>query len=144
MSDGARVHTGISDEPLSVSDAGAFVADAGAGATVTFAGTVRNVSEGRPVRGLEYETYRDHAETQLHELGQRVVAKWPELRALWMVHRTGALAIGEPAVVVATSAPHRAAAFEAAAWAIDTLKSEVAIWKKEHWADGDAHWPGTD
>ena len=144
MTDGVRVHTAISDEPLSVSDAGAFVADPGAGATVTFAGTVRDASEGRPVTGLEYEAYREHAGAQLLELAGRVVTKWPELRALWMVHRTGSLAIGEPAVVVATSAPHRAAAFEAAAWAIDTLKAEVAIWKKERWADGEAHWPGTD
>lgn len=144
MSDGVRIHTRISEHPLAVGDAGAFVADPGAGATVTFAGTVRSSSEGRPVSGLEYEAYREHAELQLQELAARVTGRWPEVIALWMVHRVGTLAIGEPAVVVAVSAPHRPAAFEAAAWAIDTLKAEVAIWKKEHWADGRSHWPGTD
>lgn len=140
----ARIHTGISDEPLSVSDAQRFVADPGAGAAVVFTGTVREVSEGRSVSGLTYEAFTERAEAQLQELAGRVIGEWPDLRALWMVHRVGALAISEEAVVVATSAPHRGAAFASAAWAIETLKAEVAIWKKEHWTDGATHWPGTD
>lgn len=140
----ARVHTAISDQPLSATVAQQFVEDPAAGATVVFTGTVRNHSEGRQVAGLTYEAYRERAEQQLDDLARRALSDWPDLRAVWMTHRTGALAIGEPAVVVAVSAPHRAAAFDAAAWAIETLKAEVAIWKQEHWADGDVHWPGVD
>jgi molybdopterin synthase catalytic subunit len=143
-SEQVRVRTAISDQPLSVSDAQGFVTDPGAGAIVVFTGTVRDASEGRSVSGLTYEAYAERAEVQLQELAGRAMGKWPDLRALWMVHRVGALAISEPAVVVASSAPHRASAFEAAAWVIETLKSEVAIWKQEHWTDGAAHWPGTD
>lgn len=144
MSGQARVHTAIGDDPLSPADAQQFVEDPAAGATVVFTGTVRNHSEGRQVAGLTYEAYRERAEQQLAALAQHTLGEWPDLRAVWMAHRTGALAIGEAAVVVAVSAPHRAAAFTAASWAIETLKAEVAIWKQEHWADGAVHWPGTD
>lgn len=144
MTSTARVHTALSADPLSVDDAHRHVMDPGVGATVVFTGTVRDHSEGRSVSGLTYEAYTEHAEQQMAELAQRVIMKWPEVRALWMVHRVAALAIGDAAVVVATSAPHRGAAFEAAAWAIETLKAEVAIWKQEHWTEGDSHWPGTD
>lgn len=144
MSGRARVHTAITTEPLSPGDAQQFVEDPAAGATVVFTGTVRNHSEGREVAGLTYEAYRERAEQQLDAVARQTLQRWQVLQAVWMVHRTGALAIGEPAVVVAVSAPHRAAAFEAAAWAIETLKAEAAIWKQEHWADGAVHWPGTD
>ena len=140
----ARVHTAISDLPLSVDDAHGFVLDPRAGATVVFTGTVRNLSEGRSVSGLSYEAYTERAEVQLRELAHQALQTWPDLCGLWMVHRVGDLAICDPAVVVAASAPHRESAFEAARWAIETLKAEVAIWKQEHWADGVSHWPGTD
>lgn len=143
MVDGPRTHTAISDEPLSFDEAGSWVADPAAGATVVFTGVVRDHAEGRAVAGLTYEAYRERAEVQLAELAARALARWPELRALWVVHRIGSLAIGEPAVVVAASSPHRAEAFAAAQWVIDTLKDEVAIWKQEHWSDGGAHWPGS-
>jgi molybdopterin synthase catalytic subunit len=65
------------------------------------------------------------------------------VRAVWLEHRTGALAIGEPSVVVAVSAPHRDEAFAAARYGIDTLKATVPIWKQEHWRDGGRHWPGS-
>ena len=144
MSEATRIHTSITGEPLSADQAQGWVRDPAAGAVVVFTGTVRITSEGRSVSGLTYESYVERAEQQLVGLARRVIAQWPDLCALWMVHRTGSLGIGEDAVVVAVSAPHRGSAFEAATWAIDTLKSEVAIWKQEHWADGRSHWPGTD
>jgi molybdopterin synthase catalytic subunit len=140
----ARLHSRLTGEPLSLDRASAFVADPAAGAIVVFSGTVRDSAEGRAVAGLEYEAFPERAGPQLAVLARRVVDDWPQVRAVWVEHRTGSLAIGEPSVVVAVSAPHRAQAFEAARWAIDTLKGEVAIWKREHWADGTAHWPGTD
>ncbi len=139
----ARMHTALTDVPLSVSDAYDFAEDPQAGAVVVFTGTVRATTDGRDVAGLSYESYAERAERQLDALAAEVFAKWPEAVAVWLEHRVGELAIGEPAVVVAVSAGHRDEAFSAARWAIDTLKDTVAIWKQEHWADGDAHWPGT-
>lgn len=140
----ARIHTEITHAPLSVPAAHAFVADPRAGAAVVFTGNVRNHAEGRSVAGLTYEAFEEHAGIRLAELAAEVADRWPSVRAVWMVHRLGELAIGEPAVVVAVAADHREEAFVAARHGIDTLKATVPIWKQEHWADGGAHWPGTD
>lgn len=140
----ARVHTAITPDPLSVEAAHAFTADPRAGAVVVFAGTVRNHADGRDVSGLTYEAYEEHAAERLAALADEVTQKWPSVRAVWMTHRLGALGIGEPSVVVAVSSDHRDEAFAAARHGIDTLKATVPIWKQEHWADGGAHWPGTD
>jgi molybdopterin synthase catalytic subunit len=139
----ARMHTALTDVPLSVSDAYGFAEDPQAGAVVVFTGTVRASTDGRDVAGLSYEAYAERAQRQLEALAAEVAATWPQTTAVWLEHRVGDLAIGEPAVVVAVSAGHRDEAFTAARWAIDTLKDTVAIWKQEHWVDGDAHWPGT-
>ena len=137
-----KLHTELTARPLSVEAAYAFAAVPAAGAVVVFTGTVRRISEGRTVRGLSYEAYADRAVPQLEALAEQVVQRWPTVTAAWLAHRTGDLAVGEPAVVVAVSAPHRPEAFEAARWAIDELKATVAIWKKEHWAEGGSRWPG--
>jgi molybdopterin synthase catalytic subunit len=140
----ARVHTAITHEPLAVDAAHSFAADPRAGAVVVFTGTVRNHADGREVSGLTYEAYEEHAAERLAALAEEVIATWPSVRAVWMMHRLGALTIGEPSVVVGVSADHRDEAFGAARHGIDTLKASVPIWKQEHWADGGAHWPGTD
>ncbi|HSJ43083.1 MAG TPA: molybdenum cofactor biosynthesis protein MoaE [Euzebyales bacterium] len=140
----ARVHTAITHEPLSADAAHGFASDPRAGAVVVFSGTVRNHAEGRDVAGLTYEAYEEQACSHLAALARDVADRWPSVRAVWMVHRLGALAIGEPSVVVAVSADHRGEAFAAARHGIDTLKETVPIWKQEHWADGGTHWPGTD
>lgn len=141
---GARMHTRITADPLGIDEAHVFASDPRSGAVVVFTGTVRNHAEGRGVARLTYEAFEGQAEARLAALAREITDKWPTVRALWMEHRTGVLAIGEPAVVVAVSADHRAEAFEAASYGIDTLKATVPIWKKEHWTDGTAHWPGTD
>ena len=138
-----RTHVRLSAEPLPVDAALRFVADAGAGGTVLFTGTARDHAEGRAVDALEYEAFAERAEPAMAELATRAAARWADLRAIWIEHRTGRLEVGDEAVVVAVSAPHRDEAFAAARWLIDTLKAEVAIWKKEHWAGGGSHWPGT-
>lgn len=138
-----RTHVRLSADPLSADAALRFVADPGAGGTVLFTGTARDHADGRAVEALEYEAFTERAEPGMAALAARAAERWPELRAVWIEHRTGRLAIGEEAVVVAASAPHREEAFAAARWLIDTLKAEVPIWKKEHWAGGGAHWPGT-
>lgn len=140
----ARVHTAITAEPLALEPAYAFLADPAAGAVVVFAGTVRNHAEGRSVAGLTYEAFADQAQARLEQLAAQLCTRWPSVRAVWMTHRTGALAIGEPSVVVGVSSDHRPVAFDAARHAIDTLKATVPIWKQELWSDGSSHWPGTD
>lgn len=139
----ARLHFRLTDFPLSAEAAHSFCADPAAGAAVVFTGMVRNHSEGRDVTGLTYEAYPERAAAQLDDLAHEVVRRFPASTAVWLEHRTGALAIGEVAVVVGVSAGHRDEAFLAARWAIDELKSTVAIWKQEHWAQGGSSWSGT-
>ena len=105
------------------------------GAIVTFDGCVRNHSHGRSTLYLEYEGYEAMALAKLREIGQLVHEKFAIDRVA-IVHRLGRLEIGESSVFIAVSAAHRAAAFEACRWAIDTLKQTVPIWKKEFFADG--------
>lgn len=140
----ARLHTRLTIDPLSPDEAHRFCADPSAGAIVVFTGAVRNVSEGNAVHGLTYEAYAERASAQLDTLAAEVVSRHPASVAVWLEHRTGDLAVGEAAVVVGVSAPHRDQAFSAARFGIDELKATVAIWKREHWAAGGSHWPGVD
>ncbi|HVE47280.1 MAG TPA: molybdenum cofactor biosynthesis protein MoaE [Acidimicrobiales bacterium] len=129
--------TGLTAAPIPVADALAWAVDPGCGAVVSFAGTVRDHAEGRPgVSLLEYEAYEDEVEPRLDALAAEARRRWPVLGRLVLVHRTGALEVEEVAVLVVASAPHRAEAFEAAQWCIDTLKATVPIWKRETWQDG--------
>ena len=86
--------------------------------------------------GLSYEAYEDAAERRLTEVAAETRRRWPVVERLALLHRVGDLALSEPSVVVVASSPHRAEAFEAARFAIDTLKETVPIWKREHWAGG--------
>src|SRR5207244_8415784 len=104
-------------------------------AIATFTGTVRDNSRARRVLYLEYEAYRPMAERKLGELAAEVARRW-ECR-IALRHRLGRLEIGEASVMVAVSSPHRATAFEACRYAIDTLKVTVPIWKKEVWEGGE-------
>lgn len=106
---------------------------------VLFSGTARDHAAGRPnVSVLEYEAYESQVEPRLEELADELRRRWPELGRIAMIHRVGVLRIGESAVVVAVSSPHRQAAFEAAAHGIDALKRTVPIWKRERWAEGES------
>jgi len=105
------------------------------GAIVTFDGFVRNESHGRATKYLEYEAYEPMALAKMREIGAQVHERFA-IRRIAMVHRLGRLDIGETSVFIAVSAPHRAAAFEACRYAIDTLKRTVPIWKKEYFEDG--------
>lgn len=125
----------LSGEPLSVDAALASVRGPDAGGVVLFLGTVRDSSRGTRVRHLEYEAYPEMAEAKMREIAARLEERHAPLR-LALHHRTGDLAIGEIAVVVAAAAPHRDAAFLAARAAIDELKRVVPIWKKEYGDDG--------
>jgi molybdopterin synthase catalytic subunit len=105
------------------------------GAVVTFDGFVRNESHNRATLYLEYEAYETMAIAKMREIGAQIHEKY-RIHRVAMVHRLGRLEIGETSIFIAVSAPHRAAAFDACRFAIDTLKRTVPIWKKEYFADG--------
>jgi len=105
------------------------------GAIVTFDGFVRNQSHNRATLYLDYEAYESMALAKMQEIGIQIHEKY-RIHRVAMVHRLGRLEIGETSVFIAVSAPHRAAAFDACRFAIDTLKRTVPIWKKEYFEDG--------
>lgn len=108
------------------------------GAVVVFCGTVRDHAPSRPdVSSLTYEAYEEEVEPRLARIAEEARRRWPELGRVVLLHRTGELEVGEVAVVVVASAPHRPEAFAAARWGIDTLKATVPIWKKERWSGGE-------
>jgi molybdopterin synthase catalytic subunit len=125
---------------LPIDAASAWVVRPDCGATVTFTGTARDHADGRPgVHRLEYEAYEEPALARLRAVAGELRGQWPQVGRVALLHRTGGLSIGDAAVVVAVSAPHRAEAFEAARFAIDELKRTVPIWKREAW-DGGESW----
>lgn len=127
----------LTSDPLPVADATAWAATPACGAVVTFSGVVRDHSEGRPgVQGLTYEAYEEEAVRRLRAVADETRRREPAIDRLALLHRIGDLGVSETSVVVVASAPHRAEAFEAARFAIDTLKETVPIWKREHWAEG--------
>jgi molybdopterin synthase catalytic subunit len=105
------------------------------GAIVTFDGFVRNESHGRNTLYLDYEAYEPMALAKMREIGAQIHQKF-SIHRLAILHRLGRLQIGETSVFIAVSGPHRAAAFDACRFAIDTLKRTVPIWKKEYFEDG--------
>ncbi len=130
---------GLSDSTLPVEQASAWVVRPDCGAVVVFSGTARDHSDGRSeVDRLEYEAYEEQVVIRLDAIAERARKTWPDLGRIVLIHRIGLVPITESAVVVAVSAPHRDAAFEAARFGIDTIKATVPIWKKERWADGES------
>jgi molybdopterin synthase catalytic subunit len=128
----------LTPDPLSAGAAVDWATLPGCGAVVVFTGTVRDHADGRRgVTRLEYEAYEEQVVPKLEELAATTRTRWPELGRLVLLHRVGRVALGEPSVVVAVSAPHRGEAFDAARYAIDTLKETVPIWKREFWDGGD-------
>lgn len=129
----------LTHDPIDPSRVLAQVASTQAGAVVLFLGVTREFTQGRQTATLDYECYPAMAERKLRELEAQACRDWP-LVACSIVHRLGRVDLGETSVAVAVSSPHREAAFQAGKWLIDTLKQEVPIWKREHWADGSTEW----
>jgi len=105
------------------------------GAVVAFEGVVRNHTRNRQTLFLDYEAYEPMALSQMNALAEKVLANY-KVREIAIVHRLGRLEIGETSVLIVVASAHRAAAFDACRFAIDTLKRTVPIWKKEHFTDG--------
>ncbi|KFF99935.1 molybdenum cofactor biosynthesis protein MoaE [Streptomyces europaeiscabiei] len=131
---------GIRETALSVDEVFRAVGEDAAGGTALFVGTVRNHDGGADVDELGYSCHPT-AEAEMRRIAEKVVADYP-VRALAAVHRVGNLQVGDLAVVVAVSCPHRGEAFEACRRLIDDLKHEVPIWKHQKFSDGTDEWVG--
>jgi molybdopterin synthase catalytic subunit len=144
----AEIVTEISEGPLDINGAIASVSGEGLGGIAVFIGTVRDsasvdVNATKPVTRLDYEAHPELAHVRLKKIGEDAATKW-DVRKVVAIHRTGSCDLGEPTVVVACGSPHRRDALEACRWIIDTIKSEVPIWKREVYAGaGGSAWVGT-
>jgi molybdopterin synthase catalytic subunit len=126
----------LTEEVLSLDACQAFVAESSIGGIVHFVGTVRNQTKGKSVLKLDFEAYRPMAFSEMKKIAKQAIEKF-SIHKMAIHHRLGTLAIGEIPVIIAASAAHRVAAFEACQYAIDTLKETVPIWKKEYLEDGE-------
>ena len=131
----------VRESELSVDEVRAAVADPAAGGIALFAGAVRDSDHDRAVRGLYYSAHPS-AVAELRRVAEVIANKYPVI-GIAAVHRVGDLAIGDLAVVLAVSCPHRAEAFDACRDLIDILKASVPIWKHQRFDDGTAEWVGT-
>lgn len=131
---------GLREEPLDVTEVVDALDDDAAGGLTLFVGRVRDHDQGHGVHGLDYSAHPS-ALDQLRDVCRRV-AEQHDVTGVAALHRVGTLAIGDIAVVVATTAAHRGEAFTASRALIDTLKSEVPIWKHQRFTDGTEEWVG--
>jgi molybdopterin synthase catalytic subunit len=132
---------GLSAQPLDPEALARAVVTPAHGAVVTFLGTTRETSPGdtRPVAALEYEAYEPMAVAEMQTIARETEERYGPL-GIALVHRTGRVELGQPSVAVVVAAPHRGAAFDACRFAIDALKSRVAVWKREVYRDGGTAW----
>jgi molybdopterin synthase catalytic subunit len=127
-----EIHT----EPLNIQACTDWVMSPDSGGIDVFIGTVRNATKNKPVLKLEFEAYNKMAINEIEKITKQAFEKWPVQKVL-VHHRTGTLQVGEIPVIIAVSAAHRGAAFDACRYIIDTLKQTVPIWKKEFFEDGE-------
>lgn len=133
----------ITFAPLSLDEVYALADDPGNGAVVVMSGTVRNQTGGRAVISLEYQAYEPMVLKVFNQIDTDIRQQWPQVKQVVIHHRTGQLTIGEISVLVAVGCPHRAEAFAACQYAIDTLKHTAPIWKKEYFRDPHGKISGT-
>ena len=129
----------VSDSPINVTAARNAVADKSCGALVVFEGWIRDHNEGQEVERLEYEVYRPVAEKEGARIIQEAIRRFSVSHAL-CIHREGLLELGDIAVIVCVSSPHRGEAFDACRYIIDQAKTRLPIWKKEHYVSGVSEW----
>jgi molybdopterin synthase catalytic subunit len=129
----------IVHSPIDVSAVLRAVESPAQGASVLFVGTVRDLNDGKAVSGMDYTAYESMAEREIGSIVTEAEERFPG-SIIRMVHRVGALEIGEPSVVIAVSHPHRTSAYAASQYAIEQLKRRVPIWKREHYVDGTREW----
>ena len=130
----------ITFAPLSVTEIYQLADNSANGAIVMMSGTVREQTEGKAVNYLEYQAYEPMAVKIFQQIGDRILDQWQDTNSVIIHHRVGKLKIQDISVLVAVGCPHRQEAFSACKYAIDTLKHNAPIWKKEHFADGASSW----
>ena len=129
----------ITEAEPPIADAYRWAVRPDCGAVVLFSGTARDHSAGRPdVTHLEYEAYEEHLLDRFERLVAEIRTQWPDVRRVGVMHRVGAVPIGESSVIVVASSPHRSVAFEAAKYGIDRLKATAPVWKREVWSGGES------
>jgi molybdopterin synthase catalytic subunit len=131
---------GITLAPLSVAEVYIQADNHANGAVVLMSGMVRNQTDGKPVIALEYQAYEPMALQVFYQIADSIRHQWSNVNRVVIYHRIGRLSVGEISVLVAVGCPHRGEAFAACQYAIDTLKHNAPIWKKEHWQDGSSSW----
>ncbi len=129
----------LTDQPIDVAALVDRARHAKAGAIVLFLGTTRELTDSRQTVALSYEAYQKMAERRLAELESEARRRWPVIECI-IVHRLGVVPPTESSVAIVVSTPHRADAFAAGQWLIDSLKADVPIWKHEQWSDGTSEW----
>lgn len=133
-------HFAITFAPLSLEQVYRLADDAANGAIVVMSGMVRNNTDGKAVVALDYQAYEPMALRVFRQIAVEIRQTWPDVTHVVIHHRTGKLQIGEISVLIAVGCPHRSEAFAACQYAIDTLKHNAPIWKKEIWQDGSSSW----
>lgn len=136
MNSNEKISILLTNDPLQVKAVVKTVQSNRAGAIDVFIGTVRNNTQQRVVERLDFEAYETMAVTEMEKLAKQACERWP-VEKIAICHRNGTLQIGDIAVIIAVSTPHRQAAFEACKFVIDTLKQTVPIWKKEVFDNGE-------
>ncbi|WP_223912753.1 molybdenum cofactor biosynthesis protein MoaE [Actinomyces capricornis] len=138
------VRAEVTHEAISAEELAAQVCDAAAGAVVTFSGVVRDHDQGRGVTGIEYSAHPTAGEVVARIAAQVAASRGAGaeagVTALGLVHRVGELAVGETALAVAVSAPHRAQAFAACSELVEEVKRQLPVWKRQHFTDGTSQW----
>ncbi|TWT64183.1 molybdenum cofactor biosynthesis protein MoaE [Rubinisphaera italica] len=129
----------LTESPIDHSELLNSVQDHSCGASVLFLGTVREFTNGKQTDSLTYEAYHEMAISEIHKLIEQARQQW-NVKHIGIIHRLGPLALGETAVAIAVSSPHRADSFAAAQFLMDEIKKSVPIWKQEHWSDGTTEW----
>jgi molybdopterin synthase catalytic subunit len=135
------IRAALVSEPIDVGALIAEVADVSTGATAVFAGTVRDVNDGRPVSGIEYSAYTAMAARELLRIAQEAAREFAPLRIV-VEHRVGSLELGDVSVGIVTAHAHRGPAIDGMRFVIEEIKRRVPIWKRECYADGTREWVG--
>ncbi len=133
----------ITKLPIDTAAVLASVQSVDAGAAVLFLGSTRKFTRGKETLKLDYECYEEMALKKMEQILEEAKAKW-SIELCSIVHRIGAVELGEASIAVAVCSPHRDDSFVAARWLVDTLKTDVPIWKREYWADGTQEWVHPD
>lgn len=130
----------IGDLPLDAAEALSFVDAPGNGAGSLFIGVVRDLNQGRKVRGVSYDVFAPLAEQGFAEICAEAQGKWGDNLRLFVAHAKGRLEVGGISIVLAAGSPHRGEAFAACRYLIEEIKTRSPIWKQEHYVDGDSEW----